>query len=333
MKNDCPTSRHKWLPTCLLALLVLAGCSDKHAELVEQAPLVSTRMQDGLGREFRFFEMPARLVVLAPSQAEFLHAIGATDRMVALADRVHEPEALKTLPRLATYPDSLFDWTSLKTLKPDLVLLTDDQYEGVNYWQQQAQDHELSFFFQHNGSLEQIYAGIEVLGRLTQRGPAASELAGRMRRYTAEVRQRLEGKKRPTAVIVISISPLVVLGNDHYLTDLARTGGADVLFGTNKRRYVEVKPEDIVNAKPDILYMITDDRSYFDQLRAQYPDFIHLPAVVKKNLVALPPADYLRPGMQLPALLLNLASVAQPEVHLQDVYFKYFGQGEAVQTK
>ncbi|MCE3007065.1 MAG: ABC transporter substrate-binding protein [Bacteroidetes bacterium] len=309
--------------------LLLLGCEHPNRQLVAEAPLISTTYQDDTRQAFRFFEPPGRLVLLSPSLVDLVQALGGADRIVAVSDRSLDFAQQHHLPALTSYPDSAFDWQGLKSLVPSLVIATDDQYEGVPYWREQAAQQGIPWFYLKMGSLSKVFAHIETLGRLVGKPAEATDLAQRMRGFTQAMRGQWAGKRKPRAVLLINQQPLVALGAEHYLTDMVEAAGAELPLARAGERYVTLTDSQLVAAQPDILFMVTADPGYFNALLRLYPSLIHLPAVVQKRLIALPPSDYLHPGTNIPALLINLAGVAWPEVQLNDLYHRFFGQPTA----
>ncbi|MBX3100985.1 MAG: ABC transporter substrate-binding protein [Bacteroidetes bacterium] len=314
----------------LIGLMSLLGCSDDRRQLVENAPLISIRATDSQGELFRFLEPPRRIVALSAYQAGWLAALGGKDLLVGVPEHMRMIELLEHVPRLRTLPDTSFDWEGLKSLKPDLILAGSDVYIPQAL-KERARTHGLRIFIQSSARVEDILAGNDSLAALLGLQETTRATNDRLRRLIAGMRKTWEGETRPRAVIILSAQPLVIAAGGHFLTDMAQIGGAAVLGADRPKPFVQITSRELTDYKPEIVYMVTEDLGYFNKLLAAYPDFIHLPAVVRKKLMALPPAEYLNPGPHLPATLLKLAGVAFPEKHLNELYLGIYHPEAAAQ--
>ena len=114
-----------------------------------------------------------RLVSLSPAITETLFAIGAGPELVGVSDYCNFPEQAKKLPRTGTALTPGYE--AIVRLKPSLILT-----EGAN----SAPRRELSALgvtrFLPWHSLEDIVASTRLLGALTARADAASELARKL---------------------------------------------------------------------------------------------------------------------------------------------------------
>lgn len=312
----------------LVAVLGSWGCADKRAQLIAEAPLISTRLTDSQGQLFRFLTPPRRVVALSAHQARWIAAMGGKDLLVGIPEYMPQDALMEGIPRLRTLPDSAFDWEGLKAMKPDFIVASTDVYVPAAL-QAQARAHGLRIFFQSSTRVADVLDGQDSLASLLGIAEDTHEATRRLRALIAGMEKTWADQTSPRAAIVISAQPLVIAGGGHFLTDMARIGGAEVLEADNPKAYVTITPEQLEAYKPEILYMVTDDLGYFDRLRTLYPGFIHFPAVVRKKLMALPPSEYLSPGPHLPSTLLKLAGVAFPEVHLNDLYLRIYHSADS----
>lgn len=300
----------KLLIGLLTLTLVLAAC----APAVEP---VSTGMTftDGLGRTVTLPAAAQKVVSMAPSNTEILFAIGAGPQVVGRDEFSDYPTEAKSLPSVGGSMGQ-YSYEQVAALKPDLVLAG-----GINTPEQvkALEDLGLTVFYLGNPTtLEELYANLELVAKLTGRESEAATLIDSLKARVKAVDDKLAGvTDKPVVFYEIDASD----PNKPYTTGpgtfidllIARAGGQN-LPGL-KDPYPQVSLEQIVLANPAVILL-------GDALYGTTPELVAARAgwsgiaAVKDNRV-LPFDDNLvsRPGPRLVDGLEALALAIHPELY------------------
>lgn len=159
----------------LTAALVTAGCAERaddqpsapKAQQEQQFPVTITPAE---GAPVTIDERPERIVSLSASNTETLYAIGAGDQVVAVDDQSTYPaDAPRTdLSGLTPNVEAIVGYD------PDLVVVSDD-FDDVVASLTRLDRNVLTV--PAAATLDDLYAGIEVLGRATGHADEAEDLA------------------------------------------------------------------------------------------------------------------------------------------------------------
>jgi iron complex transport system substrate-binding protein len=294
----------------LTLTLVLAAC----APAAEPASSGMT-FTDGLGRTVTLPAPAQKVVSMAPSNTEILFAIGAGSQVVGRDEFSDYPAEAKSLQSVGGSMGQ-YSFEQVAALKPDLVLSG-----GINTPEQvkALEDLGITVFYLGNPStLEEMYANLELVAKLTGRETEAAALVESLKARVKAVDEK---------VAPLSYAPVVFYEidasdpNKPYTTGpgtfidllIARAGGQN-LPGL-KDPYPQVSLEQIVLANPavillgDALYGTTPE---IVAARAGWSEI----AAVKDNRV-LPFDDNLvsRPGPRLIDGLEALAQAIHPELY------------------
>ncbi|HET9960282.1 MAG TPA: helical backbone metal receptor [Polyangiaceae bacterium] len=114
-----------------------------------------------------------RIVSLAPDLTHTLFSIGAGELVVGVSDYCQDPEAVQRLPRVGTSLTPNYE--AITRLEPTLILSEDNRSARKRELSAIARAEFLPWL-----SLAEVAASIRVLGRLTQHGREANQLAERL---------------------------------------------------------------------------------------------------------------------------------------------------------
>ncbi len=195
--------------------------------------------------------VPARLITLAPSNAELIAAVGCVDRLIACEDSSDWPAELATLERLG--PDLNPDLDRVVALKPDLVLssLSVPGMERIVTGLRRRGVPQLVFAPRR---IDDVLANLETLG--TRLGVAQAARAARAK-MTRE-RAALLATRGPTPLRVYLEwwpRPMFTPGADCFSNELIELAGGINVFGDREGSSVEITPEDLHKARPDVCFV------------------------------------------------------------------------------
>ena len=179
----------------LLALAMLLSMS---------ALAESVTLTDMTGHEITIDEPVTRIVVLQPSDAEILCALGAQDTIVGRGTYVDYPETILEVPVVASGSNTNIE--EILALNPQVVVMTtmsqtEEQIAaleqaGVKVVVSSAQD------------IEGVYTAITLLGQLVDKNDEAAALIADMKAAFADVAEKAAAANVSGKTVYFEISPL-----------------------------------------------------------------------------------------------------------------------------
>jgi iron complex transport system substrate-binding protein len=228
----------------LVPLALLLGC---HSES-EKTALVP--VHDGLGRAVQLPAHPRRVLALAPSMTEMLFAVADTATIVARCPQDNYPAGVYRKPIVNNYP---LDLEKLVLLKPDVVFTV----EGITSVDdaQRLQQLGIPVYYLRFRRVEDVFKGMEEVGRLLGRQPQARHLADSLRQ---SLKALTINASRPAAMPkVLAITwqdPIYCYGQNTLFTDeISLAGGRNAVTETFPQPYPALTREYILKLNPDVL--------------------------------------------------------------------------------
>lgn len=172
---------------------------------------------------------PRRVVSLVPSATECMAALGAESQLVGRSRYCLHPASVKVLPQVGGYLDP--SWEAIVALRPDLLVLTPESVAHA----ERARALGIPVLLLAQNHLDEVLAGIGVLGRALGREARARQLEDSLRRGLDEFRRRalLRKGKAPRVLLVADRPPvpgpprdLWVIGQGSWLSELLEAVGA-----------------------------------------------------------------------------------------------------------
>lgn len=238
LKNQLlPSFIYIWM----LCLLALTSCNPKEREPQKQLVL-----EDDLGREVTLNGQPKRVLALAPSMTEMLFAVLDSSAIVGRTQNDDYPAAALTKPVVNNYP---MDYEQLLRLQPDLVFTV----EGITPPDVAARFKELGIpvYYQKYASVEDIFRGLEDIGRIMDREEQASQLTDSLRREVAQIAARHQQEEPPLRVLGLAgYDPIYVYGPSTVIADKLRILGAG---NAAEETFDALTREFILKSNPDVL--------------------------------------------------------------------------------
>ncbi len=236
----------------VMAWLVARGARainlrDELGEPVARGPfevsLLSTEMTKGA--------VPARLITLAPSNAELVAAVGCIDRLIACEDSSDWPEQLASLERLG--PDLNPDLDRVAALKPELVLssLTVPGMERIVTGLRRRGVPQLVLAPR---SVDDVLANLDTLGARLGVAEAASAARAKMERERAAL-LAMRGGTPLRVYLEWWPRPMFTPGADCFSNELITLAGGINVFGDREGSSVEITAEELKQARPDVCFV------------------------------------------------------------------------------
>ncbi|HMF79632.1 MAG TPA: helical backbone metal receptor [Bryobacteraceae bacterium] len=246
---------------------------------------------------------PRRIVSTAPSITETLFALGLGPSVVGVSNYCRFPPEVIKLPKVGAYlkPDA----EAIARLSPDLVVikkLSNDLAARLTALGIPYVEVEL-------GTLPQLYATIETLGKAAGAGMQAKTLINGIQGRLNAVRQKAAGLPKPKVLFLVGRRPgtladFVAVGSDSYLNQLIETaGGVNVLQQPSLPAYPRISLETVIRSNPDFIIDTSTPMMGNDQARAAsevlWQEHKELTAVLNHHLRVLNADEFVVPGRRV----------------------------------
>jgi iron complex transport system substrate-binding protein len=257
-----------------------------------------------------------KIVSMAPSNTEILFAIGAGSQVVGRDEFSDYPEEAKSLPSIGGSMGQ-YSYEQVAALKPDLVLAG-----GINTPEQvkALEDLGINVFYLGNPStLEEMYANLELVARLTGREAEAAALVESLKVRVKAVDDKLAGvTEKPVVFYEIDASDPnspYTAGSGTFVDQLIARAGGTNLGAQMKDQWAKISLEKIVVADPAII--ILGDSAYGEtpEKLAARAGWSEIDAVTNNRVLPFDDNLVSRPGPRLVDGLEALALAIHPELY------------------
>ncbi len=192
-----------------------------------------------------------RVVVIGPSTAETLCALGLADRVVAVSDWCRT-DALQDRPRIGGIADPSLE--RVLAARPDLVLCQGD----IPTLEALCQQQDIPLHAFHTDTWEDWENEVATLGALFRVPEVAAELVQRARQELAAVQARRPQGVAPSVLLVVARRPeeasgLIVAGGPSFLSFLVEAAGGKNLFADSPRPYFDLIEEELLKSPPQVI--------------------------------------------------------------------------------
>jgi iron complex transport system substrate-binding protein len=257
--------------------------------------------------------VPQRIVSLAPSNTEFLFAIGLGDRVVGVTEYCNYPDAASRVERVAGF--STLSAEKIASVEPDLVLAArGNDLEGLEMVRKMG----IPVFAIDVQSVDQLVEVVRRIGRITGADAAAGELADSLHGRIITVRQAISESKaeRPKVFWGFWGEPIYTAGAGTIIDDVIHQAGGDNVGRSAPGSWPQIGLEALVALAPEVIITTSSPggvdamAGQIDRLRS-FEGWKSLPAV-KSGRVHFIEGDLLtRPGPRLIEALEQLALIFQ----------------------
>jgi iron complex transport system substrate-binding protein len=265
-------------------------------------------VRDAFGREVTVAAPPQRIVTIFASNTEMVAALGLANRIVGVEAYTRFPPEVVGKPlvggRLGFSVDAVVD------RRPDLVVVTPAR-QAANQLVEPMERLDIPVLVLLHRRMTEILGNIRLLGAICgvpERGEAlAAELQARLDKVGREV----EGKPRPSVVMItgrLGNGLLLIARPGTYTGDAVLTAGGR--FALDSGTIAQVSPEAILKADPDVLLFAGSDKD-MKELIAR-PGWVGMRAVRAGRAYTVSRAELLIPGPRTFAGVEKLAALLHP---------------------
>lgn len=208
-----------------------------------------------------------KIISTVPSQTELLYDLGLHDEVVGITKFcVHPKEWFRSKRRIGGTKDLKIDL--IKSLEPDLVIANKEenvkeQIESISSF--------TKVYLSEIKNIDDNYQLIDNIAALTNKQERGKQLKNQLR----DCVKNLSTIPDKTAVYLIWKNPLMTVGGDSYIHFMLELMGIQNLTG-HKKRYPEIKMEEIKSMKPDLLLLSSEPfpfkEKHLSEFQAALPD-------------------------------------------------------------
>jgi iron complex transport system substrate-binding protein len=255
---------------------------------------------------------PERIVSLTPSVTETLFALGIGARLVGVSDYCDFPPAAAVLPRVGTFLQPVIE--QVIHLQPDLVLTSPSPGNKNAVQAIERAGCRVAVVSEGSGSIEDVRESIRQTAAAVGRGEQGAVLVGAIERALDGVRRKVEGRGRPSTIVVIGFEPLVLAGPASYLGELVDIAGGANIAAVQGGKWPRVGWEFLLASAPEVILDLTAAMDGGEATaRARWSRFSDIPAVASGRVVVRADQALLRPGPRLGEAAEIIARAIHPE--------------------
>ncbi|MGW4743064.1 ABC transporter substrate-binding protein [Nocardia xishanensis] len=294
------------LPVALLAAVLLTGCGSPAPATVKAAEGFPMTISS-CGRDVTFTAAPKRVVTVGSVAGPLIAAAGAADRIVT--------RTFETAPFPGQYRDALKNTEitaptgelareEIINRTPDLVV----SFEGAAVTPDDLARVDIPLLVSRGycrdaaGSYDDIFADIELYGRLFGTSAAANTEVTTLKQRVAAVadRHRADRTARPAAALIISRdgAKLSAYGSTSTVATQMRILGLDNVFDDVAKRNFDASTETLIQRDPEVIILLTQGTQTPESARTalrERPELAGLHAIRENRVIAVP-FGYTGPG-------------------------------------
>jgi iron complex transport system substrate-binding protein len=205
-------------------------------------------------------DLPKRIVSLSPNMTEILYGIGAFNTVVGVSDYCTYPPEVARLPSVGGWHTPSLE--KLTAMRPDLVIVDAAQAPFVI---DKLRDLGLSTLVVPNGSIDDVYRSIGLLGRTTGHPAEARKLEEQTRAGLQRVARRVAAAPKPTVALIVSRTPgtlqdLYTATRGGYLAELIEIAGGKIVAPEAANGYGKLSKEDLLAQNPAVIIDVIHDQ-------------------------------------------------------------------------
>ncbi len=194
-----------------------------------------------------------RIVSLACSNTEIVHALGCAHLLVGVDDHSDwPPEVVDPLPKVG--PDLDIDVEKVAALEPDLVLatLTVPGHEKVVARLEAA---GLPYIAPEPVSLVDVYRDVREIGRLLGAEERAEEVVAEMRAELGDGEAPADGEDRPSILVQWWPKPVITPGRLSWATQVVEAAGGRAVLGDEDVKSRPMEDAEVAERAPDAVVL------------------------------------------------------------------------------
>lgn len=193
---------------------------------------------------------PTRIISLAPVLTESLFALGLGDRVVGVTRYCDRPREASALPKVGGYVDPQLE--TILSHKPDLVVAMPSF--GQRQVLDRLRERGVPVLVAFGDSVAEIRGLVRAMGDVTGRNAQAAAVVKRLDDGLDATRSKYaKVKKRPRAVVIYQVEPIVVAGPGTFPDEALRIAGAEPASPQGAPAWPTWSLESLLAVNPDVV--------------------------------------------------------------------------------
>ncbi len=270
---------------------------------------------DGAGRSVTLKALPQRIVSLSPAITELLFAVGAGNQVVGVTTFCNYPPEATSREKIGGYSAKTISIEKIVGLKPDLVVAESSMHADVI---KALEPLAITVLAVKGASLGDVYANLELLGRLTGHSDTATTVVANMKATIKSVTDKvatIPQDKRVSVFWEIWDEPLMSAGPSSFPGQILELAGGKNIFADVNKDYPTVSAEDILKRNPAV---IMGPDTHADKLTTSLitrrPGWESVDAAKKGRIYLINGDTSSRPGPRLALALQDIAKALYPDL-------------------
>jgi iron complex transport system substrate-binding protein len=244
---------------------------------------------DDIGRELVFEKFPNRIISLAPNLTEILFSVGAGDKIVGVTNYCNFPPEATTINKVADLVS--VNYEALAVANPDLVIITVEGNSKESF--DKILSMGINVFVSNPRNVNGILKSAKDFGTITNNSQKADSVVNYISMKIDSLHKSVSQKSKLKILFLLSISPLISVGENTYLNNVIELSGGENICVENQINYPVLNREEVLAKKPDYILLPNDLIASPAEVLKVYPEWKVLPAV-KNNRIKLFNADLLQ---------------------------------------
>jgi iron complex transport system substrate-binding protein len=279
-----------------------AGASSQETDC--SYPVVAT---DATGTEVVIEEEPQRVVTLAPSAAQTMWEIGATEKVVAVTKHANYLEGAKAKGNISGAGYTTIVSEKVVAQEPDLVLAPNIV---DNATVEKLRESGLTvYYFPGATSLEDVKQKTQRIGALTGECEGAQERVDEMDATISLIREAVADEPKPR--VLYHLGTGYTAGSETFIDAIIRTaGGTNLAADAGIASYREISSETVVAEDPQFIVHPSNARG------ADLPPAWNTTTAVQEDNVVVVRDDYMnQPAPRTVEALETMVKAFHPEAY------------------
>jgi iron complex transport system substrate-binding protein len=313
--------------TCL-ALVTVAACAQVGTPpalrpVAAPSPASSTAtpgsfpmtVSDDMGRQVTLPALPGRIISLAPSNTEILFAVGAGDQVVGVTTYCNYPPEVQNREKIGGFAANTISVEKIVAMEPDLVVAAGPIHQPVI----EALDKvSIPVVALDPHSMEDVYAAIELVGRLTGHTDQAAQVVTDMQVRVESVTGRLAAVPEAERLRVyweVFDEPRMTAGPSTFIGQLIDLAGGVNIFADVSEEYPQINDEEVIQRNPAVIMGAdTMGEKLTTDLVAQRPGWDQIDAVRNGRIYLFDGDMVSRSSPRLAQVLEMMAQALYPDL-------------------
>ncbi|MEO0794397.1 MAG: efflux RND transporter periplasmic adaptor subunit [Verrucomicrobiota bacterium] len=206
-------------------------------------------LTDGRGDATTLHSTPMRVISLAPSTTQWMHALGVEDRLVGVTEHCEVGESSNAVARYAVYPNPSYEL--ILAAAPDLIITADiADRRHVERLRELGLDVLVCNHDGYDGILRDANTLSDALGSTD----LAQEVVGSLTADREAVQASVENRDRVPRILY-ALSPRLdfAAGPNSYADSLITLAGAENVAGDAQGLWPKLSRESVIEADPDVI--------------------------------------------------------------------------------